>query len=199
MPKPQTFPTLYDDALQVSITKLKEFGYLKPDTFSAATLSWSRQGEEFASISITINTQHKQPYLELDYKFNDDPRKYNVALVSKPSNLGKGKVWYFVCPVTKKRCRKLYSVGGYFLHREAHKGCMYKSQTESKFIRKLTQRYSVGWEGREYDQLHQKHLKKHYKGKPTKRYLRIINKIEKANNVKFTTPYGMLMGEIYGF
>ena len=97
----------------------------------SGTLTWSSNGEKTASISITVST-NKKPYIELDYKYNDEPRKYKVRLVTIPSNLGKGKVWYFLCPQTHKRCRKLYSIGGYFLHREAFKGCMYDSQTKSK-------------------------------------------------------------------
>lgn len=31
MPKPHTFPTLYNDVLQISITKLKEWEYLNPE------------------------------------------------------------------------------------------------------------------------------------------------------------------------
>ena len=62
----------------------------------------------------------------------DEPRNYKVYLTSTPSNLNRGEIWYFICPQTKKRCRKLYSIGGYFLHREAFNGCMYKIQIESK-------------------------------------------------------------------
>jgi hypothetical protein len=60
-----------------------------------------------------------------------------VQLVSAPSNLGKGFVWYFVCPRPGKRCRKLYLADTYFYHREAFHGCMYESQTQSKKYRQL--------------------------------------------------------------
>ena len=71
------------------------------------------------------------PYIELDYNYRDKPQNYKVNLVRVPSNLGKDFVWYFHCPKTNKRCRKLYSVNGMFLHREAYKGCMYETQTYS--------------------------------------------------------------------
>jgi len=83
------------------------------------------------SISINVNTQSEQPYIELDYNYRDKPRNYKVYLTSTPSNLDKGKIWYFLCPHTNKRCRKLYSIGGYFLHREAFKNCMYQSQSQT--------------------------------------------------------------------
>jgi len=131
MPKPYTFPTLYDEVLQISITNLKEWNYLNPEQLKSGTITWSSNGEKTASISIRVNTNDK-PYIELNYKCNDKPRKYKVSLVSIPSNLGIGKIWYFLCPQTHKRCRKLYSISGYFLHREAFNGCMYDSQTKSK-------------------------------------------------------------------
>jgi len=185
MPKPHTFPTLYNEALQIHISKLKEWGYLNTKLIKKGTITWSSNGEKTASISITVNTYIEEPYIELDYKFNGDPRKYNVRLVSLPSNLGKGRIWYFLCPVTNKRCRKLYSIGGYFLHREAFNGCMYESQTQSKKYRELDKTLGAYFKTDElYEQLYKKHFKKYYKGKPTKRYLRLIEKIN--NGERFT-------------
>lgn len=34
-----------------------------------------------------------------------------------------------------------------------------------------------------YSELHKKHFKKYYAGKPTKRYLRIMRQIEKAESI----------------
>ena len=131
MPKPSTFPTLFDETLQLNISKLKKWGFLKTNQITSNTLTWSRNGNKTGSISIKVNTHSEQPYIELDYKYNDTPRNYQVTLVSVPSNLGFGIIWYFLCPQTNKRCRILYSVDGYFLHREAFNGCMYDCQTKS--------------------------------------------------------------------
>ena len=181
MPKPNTFPTLYNEVLQINISKLKEWGYLNAKLTKKGAITWSSNGEKTGSISITVSTYTKEPYIELDYKFNGDPRKYNVRLVSLPSNLGKGRIWYFLCPVTNKRCRKLYSIGGYFLHREAFNGCMYDSQIQSKKYRELDKTLGAYFKTDElYEQLYKKHFKKYYKGKPTKRYLRLIEKINNA-------------------
>jgi len=137
MPKPYTFPTLYNEALQISITKLKEWEYLNLEQIKSGTLTWISNGNETGSISIQVNTHNAQPYIELDYKYRDEPRNYKVRLVSMPSNLGKGFFWYFLCPQTNKRCRKLYLISGYFLHREAFNGCMYETQTQSKCYRQM--------------------------------------------------------------
>ena len=186
MPKPHTFPTLYNDVLQISITKLKEWEYLNPEQIKKGIITWSRNDNKRGSISIQVNTQSAQPYIELDYKSNDEPRNYKVHLVSVPSNLGKGIVWYFLCPETNKRCRKLYSIEGYFLHREAFKGCMYESQIQSKKYRQLDKTLGAYFRTDDlYSQLYQKHFKKTYAGKPTKKYLRIMEQIQKAESIKY--------------
>jgi len=187
MPNPHTFPTLYNEALQISISKLKEWEYLNPEQIKSGTLTWSRNGNKTGSISIKVNTHSEQPYIELDYKYRDEPRNYKVRLVSMPSNLGKGLIWYFLCPKTNKRCRKLYSIDGYFFHREAFNGCMYETQTQSKKYRKLNQTLGAYLRRDElYNQLYQKHFKKTYSGKPTKRYLWIMEQIQRAERI---SPY----------
>lgn len=187
MPKFPTFPTLYDDALQMNITKLKQWKYLEPNQIKSGQLDWSRNGEVFASISIRVNTQNQNPYIELDYNFNDDPRHYKIQLVSMPSNLGKGKIWYFLCPQTNKRCRKLYQISGYFLHREAFNGCFYESQIHSKYYREMEKTYGAYFKAeRLYDEVYSKHFTKYYNGKPTKRYLKLMKQIKQAEKISFS-------------
>jgi hypothetical protein len=62
--------------------------------------------------------------------------KYDVRLVSIPSNLGKGEILYFVCPkgIVEK---KLYCNGVYFLHREAYRYLYYESKLNLKKSRYL--------------------------------------------------------------
>ena len=186
MAKFPTFPTLYNKALQIDISKLKGWGYLNPEQIKSGTLNWSRNGNPTGSISIQVNTHSEQPYIELDYKYRDEPRNYKVYLTSIPSNLGKGEIWYFICPHTKKRCRKLYLIGGYFLHREAFKGCMYETQTQSKKSRQLDKTLGAYFRTDQlYEQLYKKHFKKTYAGKPTKKYLRIMEQIQKAESIPY--------------
>ena len=180
MPKPYTFPTLFDNVLQISITKLKELNYLKPNQVKSGTITWSRNGNKIGSILIKANTNSKDPYIELNYNYKNEPRKYKIQLVSVPSNLGKGNIWYFICPDTNKLCRKIYSINGYFFHREAFKGCLYESQTQSKGSKQMDK--LIGADiilDQLYRQLYKKHFKKFYAGKPTKRYLRILKQINK--------------------
>jgi len=183
MPKPHTFPTLYDDVKTVSISFLTKHGYLKPNQWQSGTISWSRNGDNTGSISIQVTTFSEDSFIEFNYKINQIPINYKVQLVSSISNLGRGLVWYFVCPSTGKRCRKLHLADTYFYHRSAFRGCMYEVQTYSKEFRELNEKFKTYFKQSEnYEQLYKKHFKKQYAGKPTKRYLKIIKKIETAHS-----------------
>ena len=187
MPKPSTFPTLYDTCLQISITALKRNQFLKPEHFASGNLTWSRNGNKEASISITINTRSESPYLELNYTANGNPIKYSVQLVSISSNIGKGLIWYFICPRTGKRCRKLYLADTYFYHRSAFRGCMYQCQTYSRKYRDLHKVFATD---EIYEQIYSKHFKSQYGGKPTKRLLRLSKQAEKIKQVSLAGLIG---------
>jgi hypothetical protein len=186
MAKFRTFPTLYDELKTISISFLTKHRYLKPNQWQSGIITWSSNGNKTGRISIQVNTQSEQPYIELDYKYNEAPIKYRVQLVSAPSNLGKGVVWYFVCPRTGKRCRKLYLADTYFYHRSAFRGCMYEKQTQSKVNRYLDKTLGVYFRSDQlFEQLYKKHFKKQYAGKPTKKYLRIMEQIQKAESIPY--------------
>src|SRR5690625_2668366 len=179
MPKPYTFPTLLDEAKQVSITKLKEFGYMEPDSFKSGRLIWSSRGEEIGSVNIFVDMQESS-YAELSYTYNKEEQvRYKVNMDSVESNLGMGRIWYFICPHTGKRCRKLYSAGKYFLHRDAYPHAMYECQTYSKRGRMVDKVCKImNGSDKLYEELYSKHFKTHYAGKPTKRYKQIMNELE---------------------
>ena len=186
MSKLFTFPTLFDSVPQLIISKLKGWGYLKPNQKTSTSLSWSRNGNQTASISIMVDMTVPQPYIVLNYNYKDQPRNYKVYLVSMSSNLGKGDILYFLCPTTNKHCRKLYLIDGYFLHREAFNGAMYRCQTESKKYRQLIKSIGAYFETENlYTEIRKKHLKKQYAGKPTKKYLRLMGAIEKGESIPY--------------
>lgn len=175
MPRSATYPTLFDECKSISIADLKRLKYLLPESFLGGTISWTRLGEKTGSIGIRVYTDTDFPYVELDYKCNGEPIKYRINLEQQTSNLGKGIVWYFNCPQTGKRCRKLHLVQGYFFHRTAFRGCFYEKQVESKYWRFLD-RSALGREFKLESLLekrHKKYFKTHYAGKPTKRFTRL--------------------------
>lgn len=94
-----------------------------------------------------------------------------VHLREEESNLGRGKVLYFVCPVTQRKCRTLYTDGRVFVSRYAfpHR---YKVQTltaADRFITGVANPYRDGG-------------KMYYRGKLTpygKRVLRYEEKVDR--------------------
>jgi hypothetical protein len=165
MAKYPTYPTLFDDVLQISISILKKWKYLEPGGIMSGTIRWSRNENETAKIGITVNTCTH--HVELDYRYNKEPIKYTIQLVSLPSNLGKGEVWYFCCPKTNNLCRKLYFYHGYFVGRRAIPDAMYRKQTESKRYREFAIMYGAALND-EYSHP-KKYAKLYYRGKPTPR------------------------------
>lgn len=175
-------PVMYADLLQLSLGTLKKRHFFEVG-------QWIRGGFELKhcyyysqslQIMLEVNLYSPNPYLELRYSYNDKPRYAKINLVNVPSNLGKGKVWFFVCPVTGKYCRKLYYVNGYFMHRTAFKG-FYRGQIERKGFRSMYKAVYDKVKG----QAAQKMLRsgkvlESYAGKPTKRYLRLQKQVAKA-------------------
>ena len=193
MPKISTIPTLFDEVKKLDAAKLKQWHYLEPEQIKSGVIRWWRGGSEIGSISITADMTG-EPQIRLSYNSMGEPVNYTVHLSSLPSNLGIGRIWLFICPVTGKRCRYLYAAGKYFLHREAHSGCLYESQTYSKQQRELNKTCRVYFGADKlYEELYSKYFKTHYAGKPTKRYNQIMRKIEQAELISLDTIEKMLI------
>ncbi len=181
------FINLIEDCNTISISKLKQWNYLTNGERSGV-ITWSVNGQKTSSISIEVVINEYEKYIILDYKTNDKPINYRVNIESVQSNLGKGEILYFVCPETNKFCRKLYFNRGYFLHRTAFKDLIYSKQVESKKNRYLLKLFETAFVTDEVSGLqYQKYFKSHYKGKPTKKYLKNQKIIDNAN--KFPINY----------
>ncbi len=189
------YPTTVEDCLNLSIKKLKEWDYLTYNGTKSGTISWSRNGTPHSNIGIKVTKNDFETFIVLDYKCNGEPKNYKVKIISKPSNLGKGEVLYFVCPNTGKHCRKLYLHSGYFLHREAFSGLMYQKQLESKKSRDLCKTFDACYlSDYVYEERYKKYFKTHYNGKETKRFKRLNSKILKADSFPVGTIERLLMG-----
>ena len=188
MPKVSTDPILLDCVKQISISDLQ----IEPGKKKAGVLRFLRSGVEVGSLGYTTYLNDIYPYLNLSYKVNGESINYNVSIKEKPSNLGSGTVYYFMCPLTLKPCRKLYLVGSKFLHRTAYKGCCYDSQIESKHYRELKYTFGSLFEkDKAYEQIYSKYFKRYYKEKPTKRYLKLLRIIEAGDQVNSRSFYSL--------
>jgi hypothetical protein len=184
MPKPTSCPVLIDQCKNISISFLKQHGYLNKNQEKSGGIIWSNQYEKTGSISIFTDIDNESGYLKLDYKSNQNSINYKVKLITIQSNLGNGLIWYFICPRTGKRCRKLHLVGGYFYHRSAFRGCMYDKQTESRknrFTGQLFDKWQAAYNASK--EIRRKHFKKQYNGKPTRLYLKYLQQIDAGQGV----------------
>lgn len=184
----------FDEAHQIHASKLNRWKYFEAGEIKSGVLTWSSRGTKTGSISIRTNLKVTPPYIELDYTSSATPINYKVLLTRVKSNLGRGSIWYFVCPMTAKRCRILYGIGQGFFHRESYKKCYYEKQTYSRKWRTMSNRADTIF-GAEtaYSKIHKKYFKKFYAGKPTKHYLKLLKQIELSERVPPGTEERLLI------
>jgi hypothetical protein len=180
MPRYSNFPTLIDELRSFSISDLKQLGHFKNRPFVSGTMNWRNRYDEVTStISLDVNNSRNNKYVQLSYNCNDEKMNYKVNIVTMPSNLGKGNVLYFICSFTNQRCRKLHLINGKFMHRSALSNPLYSKQIESKRWRELNKLFGAPFELEKlHDKLWSKGFKKYYKGKPTKKFQKLLNQIE---------------------
>lgn len=190
------YPTTVEDCLTFRLKNLTENknNYLTSHGTQRGVTSWITNGEVQSTINIEVTYTEYEAYIIFDYKCNGEPKRYKVNLVSRVSNLGKGVIWFFVCPSTGKLCRNLYLNSGYFLHRTAFKSMMYSKQIESKKFRNLSKVFGAYFIRDEvYSELYKKYFKTHYNGKPTKRYLKLKKQIDIVNRFPSDTMEMLLV------
>jgi hypothetical protein len=184
MPKFPTFPYIFDEEKCISITDLKKLKYFNKNSITNGTINWTNRGVKTGSIRISVTTCDNKNLVEFDYKCNDTFYKYEVQLIGLPSNLGNGVVWYFICPFTGKRCRKLHLIDERFMHRSALPSGMYSKQTHSKKWQEMEKLYGSYFDSDEvYAELYSKNFRKFYAGKPTKKYLKLLKQIQSIESI----------------
>lgn len=156
--------------------------YIRNNVFPfAGTTSWNTG----ASITFFLSKDETGICLELIYtktiKEEKENFNYKVRIVSVPSNLGKGKNYYFICPISGKRCKILYMAYGskYFKCRTSYQNRIYyPCQLSSR----LNLHNDIYWRvERQLQTLYPKHPKTHYKAEFTRPQKR-IKKLEIKRN-----------------
>jgi len=129
-----------DDLRKFTFFDLKRLGLLKDNCIIVNELSWSYYWGK-STIGIRVNRINNK--VTLNYVLNQEKEIcYDINLSYYPSNLGIGEVGYFLCPITKKKCRTLYFVDGYFVSRYCFKG-IYECQTYSKQYRQIKKMFDA--------------------------------------------------------
>jgi hypothetical protein len=148
------------------------------------TLTWTNGG----SIQFESKLNEGACFIRLVYNNTNNysgevtNHDYKIYLTTIPSNLGKGEVLYFVCPVSGNRRRILYKCYGSLIwkSRKAYKQRIYY---HSQFCSKYDYHNTRYWKlTRELETLYIKGKKNHYSGNHTRLMLR-VKRLE--NNQRF--------------
>ena len=136
MGRPSTGTPIVEHHNSIPLRFLIDRGYIQLNHRVAGIIEWSYCGRPQGSASLAVETREDSALLTISYKTSQgETVKQLVRLLPQPSNLGRGKVWYFICPYTGKRCRKLYLMGRNFYSQKAFGNAIYASQAESKMMR----------------------------------------------------------------
>ena len=181
--------TTVEEATQLSIFKLKEFGLLCG--YAASSLTWTRRlSGHKSSIGICVDTE--KLYVKVNYTITDrntgekTDYDYKISLTTTPCHFGGVRYW-FICPLAVnglycgRRVGTLYLASGgcYFGCRHCY-NLSYESRNECRLGRFGQLGYVLKAE-RQIEELRKKVKRWTYRGKPTRK-VRRINAITKRIN-----------------
>ena len=176
---------MIESYIKLSIGDLTREGLIKKG--KAHALAYDSYGRDVLIVKgKLIKREEDEVSVDLKYKLESGWEVINYRLVSIPSNLGKGKTWYFVCNKTNKRCKKLYLSGRDFVHREALYNARYYMQnlssdqrTGETILRGMRRAESVP------QKINQSNFKVMYNGKFTKKAKALMKHQEKFPPISF--------------
>jgi hypothetical protein len=183
MPRPLSSQPDLDAGARIEIAYLKANGYLKG--YKSGEVAWYIGSTRTGKVNITVDVRSENPGMTLSYSFQGKSINHFVPLVRVPSNLGKGFVWLFLCPITQKHCRILYENGKHFTHREAVKGGMYSCQSIQKSLLNTKKAYALT-DGKKSlaKRITGKYFRATYRGKPTKTFLKWQRDFERLQRLR---------------
>jgi hypothetical protein len=123
-----------EHAQRIDVRRLKQLGLVCSGAYVASTLRWSRHGEEYASVGISVDLSNGAGgAMNLAYSNHGVTQNQTVQIVAQPCRYG-GHRFYFRCPVTGDRVAGLALAAGHFVSRKAAR-LTYSSQSEDKLGR----------------------------------------------------------------
>jgi hypothetical protein len=165
------------EAVRIELSYLLKEKYIERGCKVSGFLAWNNG----STISIESKYLGDEKYIRLYYTLTKPSGEefkldYKIQLTSIPSNLGRGEVLYFVCPISGRRARILYRAYGshYFKSRQAYrKRIYYPCQTSPKSLYNSERYFALE---RQIERLPPAR-KSHYQGKET-RHQKRIRKLE---------------------
>lgn len=139
--------TTTGESMRMELRWLLNNGYFRPGETISSILSWTGG----STVSVVASNTKEGISLRLSYTITKPSGEkqslnYTISLVEVPSNLGKGKLLFFICPQTGKKCRILYKAYGspIFKGREAYSYKLYyEIQTSSKLYLHTTRYFTL--------------------------------------------------------
>lgn len=185
-----------DGLKQVNVSFLRRYGYLKPG-FRAGSINWSIRGEPNGNISIQSSIDQNEQYVRFIYtrtdRFTEEKKDfdYRIRLTTTTCYFG-GKRYWFICPCFAngrycgRRVGVLYLGGDYFACRHCY-NLTYNSRNLSGFSKMAGQVISFP----ELEKLETEITRRHYAGKITRRYKRLLDKYEKSERQMMIVARGL--------
>jgi len=117
-----------EQALRLDMANLRRTGFVRPGAIVSGSQHWTRRGEPAGSISLKVDLSSlDDAHAILTFNAKDVPTVQRVQLAVVPCRFG-GHRFYWVCPVTGRRCTVLAGAAGRFASRQAQR-LTYASQT----------------------------------------------------------------------
>ena len=163
------------EVIRIELSYLLKNGYIKKGKYILGSLTWTNG----SSIHFESHLETHIPYIRLAYQNTDSysgeitKQDYKIYLTTIPSNLSRGQIYYFICPITGRRCRILYKCYGSLIwkSRFAYRHRIYyHTQVCSKYDYHNTRYWNLT---RELETLYKRGKKSHYRGKDTRLIYRI--------------------------
>ncbi len=171
---------------RIELSWLKTKGYFpREEAHIGGEIKWSFCGEPTGDIRVEVNTMTDPPYLRMKYRARKHgtseewrDKDYQFSLERLPCHFG-GFKWFVRCQLSKneiycgRRVRVLYSVGDYF-------GCRHCANLTYQRCN-YGGRYKGFLSIPDLDEQEEKVKRRFYRGKPTRKYRRLLQMEEKFN------------------
>lgn len=182
--------TEVEDTLDLDVSFLRRHRYFQRS--SSGTITWTRSGAwGERKNSVGIRSFMKDPegaYIRINYSQTDRGTgekkdfNYQIPLATTECNFGGIRYW-FICPWYKngrycgRRVGKIYKDGDYFACRHCYE-LSYRSRNENRRFALFSHFFNAE---RRYEELKKKTKRRFYAGKPTKKYMRLMELQDKAS------------------
>jgi len=157
------------EAQRIEISFLLKQGFISKGGIISGSLSWNNGNSIGIQSELSEGKQEIRIYYQnQSYSGEVNDLDYRIQLSPIPSNLGRGLIWYFICPFTGRKARILYKCYGslHFKSRRAYQcRIYYPSQISSRNNFHNERYFSLD---REIEKLQPRIKKKHYQGKETR-------------------------------